>query len=566
MIMAADRTSRQPSTGNLKFGRRPAASIGVQCGRSSRRARCGAISAQVSARHPEAAARKRPGGRRRGAGAVGAGRCPPPPTPTPRIPLVDINTTPPTLTPFTGDTGIEDLLDPASHVVVAGERLHEHLVRRFYAGHGWKTVWDGHPEAAAALAAAVLHAERQGLDPAAFHALALGRRGRALPPIEREWCCPTPFSPMPTRSPAARCRSSERMDDEDLNPEPVDLAAVLDNAINGPDPARSIEALAPNSPEYLALRAPCRLSRRRTPGGRRRRRVGRGRRRGSAPPRRCGCAQIAINLERLRWLPRNLPADRVWVKLPNAQLVLYRNNQPVFTTRVVVGEVDKQTPELQTEIDSPVCSTRRGTSRLRSRPRKSCQSSAGDPDYLADHHMVCAAQRRDPASARARTALGRLKFEMHDRFDVYLHDTPEKALFSRDNRRQSHGCVRVQNPRELAALLLRADRSRRSTRRSRVGYTNRRDAAAADSGFHGLPDRVRRMRTARSSSAPTSTARRRDLAAPASGASKHRWRKDESAKPTSRLKIRTKLLNPGDRKIATIGDYSAPSFCPIGVV
>src|SRR5205085_6214141 len=62
--------------------------------------------------------------------------------------------------------------------------------------------------------------------------------------------------------------------------------------------------------------------------------------------------QIVVNLERLRWLPRHLPADRVWVNLPNAQLVLYRNNQPVFTTRVVIGQSDWQTPELQTEITS----------------------------------------------------------------------------------------------------------------------------------------------------------------------------------------------------------------------
>jgi murein L,D-transpeptidase YcbB/YkuD len=43
---------------------------------------------------------------------------------------------------------------------------------------------------------------------------------------------------------------------------------------------------------------------------------------------------------------------------------------------------------------------------------------------------------------------------MENRFDVYLHDTPSKNLFNRDNRRVSHGCIRVQNPRELAALLL----------------------------------------------------------------------------------------------------------------
>jgi hypothetical protein len=52
------------------------------------------------------------------------------------------------------------------------------------------------------------------------------------------------------------------------------------------------------------------------------------------------------------------------------------------------------------------------------------------------------------------TALGYIKFEMENRFDVYLHDTPSKDLFNRDNRRISHGCIRVQQPRELAALLI----------------------------------------------------------------------------------------------------------------
>ena len=45
-------------------------------------------------------------------------------------------------------------------------------------------------------------------------------------------------------------------------------------------------------------------------------------------------------------------------------------------------------------------------------------------------------------------------FDMPNRFDVYLHDTPDRALFNRDNRRLSHGCIRVQNPIELAALLM----------------------------------------------------------------------------------------------------------------
>jgi murein L,D-transpeptidase YcbB/YkuD len=53
------------------------------------------------------------------------------------------------------------------------------------------------------------------------------------------------------------------------------------------------------------------------------------------------------------------------------------------------------------------------------------------------------------------SALGQIKFEMANRHDVYLHDTPTRNLFARDNRRLSHGCIRVQNPRELASMLLR---------------------------------------------------------------------------------------------------------------
>ena len=58
-------------------------------------------------------------------------------------------------------------------------------------------------------------------------------------------------------------------------------------------------------------------------------------------------------------------------------------------------------------------------------------------------------QRAGPNSG-----LGQLMFYMNNRFDVYLHDTPSKNLFSRDDRRISHGCIRVEKPRELAALLM----------------------------------------------------------------------------------------------------------------
>jgi hypothetical protein len=52
------------------------------------------------------------------------------------------------------------------------------------------------------------------------------------------------------------------------------------------------------------------------------------------------------------------------------------------------------------------------------------------------------------------SGLGSLLFDMNNRFDVYLHDTPSKELFRRDDRRISHGCIRVEDPRKLAALVM----------------------------------------------------------------------------------------------------------------
>ena len=76
-----------------------------------------------------------------------------------------------------------------------------------------------------------------------------------------------------------------------------------------------------------------------------------------------------------------------------------------------------------------------------------------DPNYLAQHKMVMLPDG-GLQQLGGNSALGHLMFHMKNRFDVYLHDTPSKNLFSRDDRRFSHGCIRVEDPRKLAALLM----------------------------------------------------------------------------------------------------------------
>ena len=101
-----------------------------------------------------------------------------------------------------------------------------------------------------------------------------------------------------------------------------------------------------------------------------------------------------------------------------------------------------------------------------------------------------------------RNALGRLKIEMPNEHAIYLHDTPSQALFGRPVRAFSHGCIRTQNVRDFAALLLAPtgqwDRARDRPRRSASGRNQQVGARRADPGlhrlFHGGRDQRRRHR------------------------------------------------------------------------
>jgi len=316
---------------------------------------------------------------------------------------------------------------------VAGVRLNRLLLWRLYAAYGFEPIWASRQREAAALWNVVLRADEHGLDPNLFHA-SLIARAAGLSPVDRDLLLSDAFlTYADALARGAVPIEKRRHDDLSLEPQPVDVVAALQTAIVAPDPGRVLDALAPNSAAYASLRQVYRAYR--AAGSQRNARL------------------VAVNLERLRWLPRAMPPDRIEVNAASEQLLLFHNNVPVFSTRVVVGELDKQTPELQAEIESVLfnppwhvphsIAVREILPRLRS-----------DPGYLARHSMVFQPDGSIVQRPGARSSLGQLKFEMPNPFAVYLHDTPLKGLFALDNRRQSHGCVRVENPRALASLLL----------------------------------------------------------------------------------------------------------------
>src|SRR5947207_14497195 len=227
----------------------------------------------------------------------------------------------PAAAPTVPDTEIKVRLD-RSGLAIAGEHLHVGLLRRFYAAHGYEPVWNTRQSQANALLQAVLRAGEHGLDPELFHITAL-KDPAALPPIDRDLLLSDAFLAYADALARGVLPVELRMDDEDLKPEPVDVATALDNAIASPDPAAAIEALAPNSPEYQTLRralqyyhsaaaAPA-VSEPAPRGAPGHHQGGRGPAAPSATANQTRARQVAIALERLRWLPRSMPADRVWV-------------------------------------------------------------------------------------------------------------------------------------------------------------------------------------------------------------------------------------------------------------
>lgn len=355
--------------------------------------------------------------------------------------------------PFVGNIELKARLDMPGKLTIAGEPMHVALLRRFYIAHGYQTVWDSHPAEMSRLRDAVLRAGNHALDPALFHGAAIGEQGSTLPPVERDLLLSDAFLSYADALSRGAMPIEDRADDEDLTPEPVDIVAVLEAAVADPDPARVIEALAPTSPEYNAMQrayAEYRAITGTVPVARNPSERALAEKAASAERR---ARQLAVGLERLRWLPRRVPSDRIVVNAAIARLQLFREDRPIFTTRVVVGETDKQTPEFQSTVDSvlfnPPWNIPRSIAQKEILPKL-----ATDPGYLANHHMRFRSNGSIQQEAGAYSALGRLKFEMNDRYDVYLHDTPTKSLFQSAARMMSHGCVRVENPRALAALLL----------------------------------------------------------------------------------------------------------------
>lgn len=162
--------------------------------------------------------------------------------------------------------------------------------------------------------------------------------------------------------------------------------------------------------------------------------------------------QLAVNLERLRWLDRNPPETRIDVNTGTATLDYWRDGQLRDHRNVVVGQPDWETPQLGSPIFQLVAHPywRVPDSILED------ELKAKSPAYLASQNM----EYRDGRLVQLpgpKNSLGDVKFDMRNDQHIYLHDTPAKALFDMPERHRSHGCIRVQDAVGFAMLLATDD-------------------------------------------------------------------------------------------------------------
>ncbi len=157
---------------------------------------------------------------------------------------------------------------------------------------------------------------------------------------------------------------------------------------------------------------------------------------------------LAVNLERRRWLARNPEPTRIDVNTAAAFLDYWRDGVHAHQARVVVGQPDWETPELGSSMF-----------RLVANPPWTIPDSIAEEEiipkgsaYMAKEHIVEKNGKlvQEPGE---KSALGLVKFDLDNKHQIYLHDTPAKALFASSERHSSHGCARVQDALGFARLI-----------------------------------------------------------------------------------------------------------------
>lgn len=341
-------------------------------------------------------------------------------------------------------------VDAASAVGAAAASVGDGgLTSLFYQRRNYALAWSGAAERDRRTALSVLeHAAEDGLNPDRYRVIASGdtvtrdvSMSAALLQYMRDLCVGRP--------------DLKTLDaDVGLPERSFDAPAMLEQALRERRLSLLLAGLAPQHPDYARLKAALARS-------------------SDGPAR----DAIMANMERWRWLPAALEPDRIVVNVADAQLQLWLGSKMVLGSRVIVGHPRSPTPILRAQgagltlnpswtvphsiaVKEILPKLKANHAYLARQDMVLLDGPAGDPHGLQINWRAVPSGtfpyqiRQYPGP---RNPLGRIKIELPNRFDIYLHDTPGKAAFAKANRALSHGCVRVEQILPLASYALSAD-------------------------------------------------------------------------------------------------------------
>jgi L,D-transpeptidase YcbB len=274
----------------------------------------------------------------------------------------------------------------------------------------------------------ILTSAKEGLDPSDYDAAGLMTAMRSNDPLLLSAAATERFNKLSSDLALGHVRGKDRQNwhipDPDLDEPRQDQ--LLRTALAGHRVGEALTGLLPTHPQYAALKHALEI----TP-------------RTEAEK----VNRIRLNMDRWRWLPRDLGDRYIIVNVPAYTAALVENGVTVSRHRAVAGALKTQTPQLMAMATGVVLNPWWEV------PPSISKEVAGKPGYVALKGADGKIQRwRQPPGPR--NALGQIKFVMYNPQNIYLHDTTAKSLFDAKARAYSHGCIRTEHILLLAERLL----------------------------------------------------------------------------------------------------------------
>jgi len=272
---------------------------------------------------------------------------------------------------------------------------------------------------------------REGLDPRDYDPALLEAALKVGDPLSLSAAATATFNKVARDLALGHVRGSARVQwfvkDPDL-PE-GSLRAMLDQALFEVGIATVLDGLLPTHPQYGSLKAA--LAKADAAGS-------------------VNVGKIRLNMDRWRWLPRDLGSRYIIVNVPGEHATLVENSVTRWKHRAIAGAVKTPTPQLAVQATGVVLNPWWEV------PQSLSSEVAGKAGYVAVKGKDGKVQRwRQPPGPG--NALGKIKFTMYNPQNIYLHDTNNRGLFDARSRFLSHGCIRTEHVLDLAAELLSDD-------------------------------------------------------------------------------------------------------------